>query len=116
MLRGNVSPDARLSRHTIMLCVAFATVALMLAGGSMRATAQDVLSSDGSNTGQWNPGREQAARIHTRRGDPSDDFSQVSCQNSRLARPCRVGRPVIGPAPCAKVPVQRGREAVDRYV
>jgi hypothetical protein len=41
-----------------------ATAALLLAGGSIRAAAQDILSSDGSNTGQWNPGGPEIRQKH----------------------------------------------------
>jgi hypothetical protein len=48
----------------VILCVALATGALMLAGGSMLAETQDVFSSGGSNTGQWNPEGPQICQKH----------------------------------------------------
>jgi hypothetical protein len=41
-----------------------AVVALLITGGSLLAAAQDVFSSGGSNTGQWNLGGPQICQKH----------------------------------------------------
>src|SRR5687768_3461574 len=64
MLSRNVSPDTPISRHTVIFRFVLATAVLMLIGGSMLAAAQDVFSSGGSNTGQWNPEGPEICQKH----------------------------------------------------
>jgi hypothetical protein len=60
--------STRFALAVLLVMLATGTVlaanAMLLAGGLMLAAAQDVLSSDGSNTGQWNPGGPEICQKH----------------------------------------------------
>lgn len=64
MLASQSSPDAPAVVRILNSRFAAAAAALMLAAGSTLAVAQDVYSSGGGNSGQWNPQGPLVCQVH----------------------------------------------------